>query len=76
MEYKQSTKPLSKHWEVAKKHETSYTGGPVEFIPNSNCFACLRNGNVVFLDLETGEVKNVRVEESAVGFCSFCNNLA
>ena len=32
--------------------------------------------DVVFLDLETGEVKNVLVEESAVGFCSFCNNLA
>lgn len=67
MEYKQSAKPLSKYWEVSKKHETSYSGGQVELIPNSNCLACLRDGNVIFLRLETGEVERVLVEEDAVG---------
>ena len=71
MEYKQSSKPLSKYWEVAKKHETSYSGGPVELIASSNSLACLRDGNVAFLSLETGEVTGVLVEESAVGCVCF-----
>lgn len=68
MEYKQSAKPLSKYWEVSKKHETSYSGGQVELIPISNCLACLRDGNVVFLSLETGEVDHILVDEDAVVF--------
>ena len=71
MEYKQSAKPLSKYWEVAKKQETSYTGGHVEFIPDSDTLACLRDGNVAFLSMETGEVTGVLVEENAVGPASF-----
>ena len=68
MEYKQSAKPLSKYWEVLKKHETSYSGGQVELIASSNTLACLRDGNVVFLSLETGEVKSILVDDNAVDF--------
>ena len=67
MEYKQSTKPLSKHWKVEKKQETSYTGGQVVYVPNSNCLACLCNGNVAFLNLETGEVTSMLVDKDVVG---------
>ena len=76
MEYKQSAKPLSKYWEVAKKQETSYTGGQVEFIPNSDTLACLRDGNVAFLSLETGEVTGVLVEENMVLRFPFRSHLA
>lgn len=67
MEYKQATKPLSKHWKVEKKHETCYTGGQVEYLADTNSLACLCNGNVAFLNLETGEVASVLVDENAVG---------
>lgn len=76
MEYKQSAKPLSKYWEVAKKHETSYSGGQVEVIASSNKLACLRDGNVVFLNLETGEVDSILVEETAVPNFFFSSHLA
>lgn len=69
MEYKQSTKPLSKHWKIDKKQESSYSGGQVEFIPETNLLACLYNGNVAFLSLASGEVTQVLVEETMV--CCF-----
>lgn len=66
MEYKQSTKPLSKHWKIDKKQESSYSGGRVEYIPELNSLACLYNGNVCFLSLESREVTQVLVEENMV----------
>ena len=66
MEYKQATKPLSKHWKVEKKHETCYTGGQVEYMVDTNSLACLCNGNIAFLNLETGEVTSVLVDENVV----------
>ena len=39
----------------------------MEFIPNSDTLACLRDGNIAFLSMETGEVTGVLVEENTVG---------
>ena len=71
MEYKQSSKPLSKNWKIEKKHETCYTGGQVEFLANMNALVCLCNGNVAFLNLETGIVSSVLVAEDTVGSILF-----